>query len=47
MRDVPQARGLFSEFALKIDGQMAVLAIGHYLSRPALFKKDIESRLTK
>jgi len=24
-----------------------VLAMGHYLSRPALFKKDIESRLAK
>lgn len=40
------ARG-FPAFALEIDGQMEVLAMGHYLSRPALFKKDIESRLAK
>ncbi|WP_338524573.1 DsbA family protein [Pseudomonas batumici] len=38
------ARG-FPAFALEIEGQMEVLPMGHYLSRPALFKTDIESRL--
>jgi putative protein-disulfide isomerase len=40
------ARG-FPAFSLEIDGEMEVLAMGHYLSRPALFKTDIESRLAK
>jgi putative protein-disulfide isomerase len=46
MLDALNARG-FPAFALEIDGQMEVLAMGHYLSRPALFKNDIESRLAK
>jgi putative protein-disulfide isomerase len=46
MLEALNARG-FPAFALEIDGQMEVLAMGHYLSRPALFKKDIESRLAK
>lgn len=39
------ARG-FPTFALEIDGQLETLPLGHYLSRPALFKTDIESRLS-
>jgi putative protein-disulfide isomerase len=46
MLEALNARG-FPAFALEIDGQMEVLAMGHYLSRPALFKEDIESRLAK
>jgi putative protein-disulfide isomerase len=46
MLEALNARG-FPAFALEIDGHMEVLAMGHYLSRPALFKNDIESRLAK
>lgn len=46
MLEALHARG-FPAFALEIDGEMEVLAMGHYLSRPALFKTDIESRLAK
>lgn len=46
MLETLHARG-FPAFALEIDGEMEVLAMGHYLSRPALFKTDIESRLAK
>ncbi|QZP30535.1 DsbA family protein [Pseudomonas sp. DR48] len=46
MLEALNARG-FPAFALEIDGQMEVLAMGHYLSRPALFKEDIEGRLAK
>jgi putative protein-disulfide isomerase len=46
MLEALNARG-FPAFALEVDGQMEALAMGHYLSRPALFKKDIESRLAK
>ncbi|WP_223434847.1 MULTISPECIES: DsbA family protein [unclassified Pseudomonas] len=46
MLEALNARG-FPAFALEIDGEMEVLAMGHYLSRPTLFKKDIESRLAK
>jgi putative protein-disulfide isomerase len=34
-------------FALEIDGQCEVLAFGHYLSRPELFRKDIEAHLRR
>ncbi|SEE70078.1 DsbA family protein [Pseudomonas migulae] len=46
MLETLHARG-FPAFALEIDGEMEVLPMGHYLSRPALFKTDIESRLAK
>ncbi|WGK92583.1 DsbA family protein [Pseudomonas migulae] len=46
MLEALNARG-FPAFALEIDGEMEVLAMGHYLSRPTLFKTDIESRLAK
>jgi putative protein-disulfide isomerase len=32
-------------FALEIDDHWEVLPLGHYLSRPALFRKDIEARV--
>lgn len=34
-------------FALEIDGQWEVLAFGHYLSRPELFRKDLEARVNR
>jgi putative protein-disulfide isomerase len=46
MLEALNARG-FPAFALEVDGEMEVLAMGHYLSRPTLFKTDIESRLAK
>lgn len=42
--DTLKTRG-FPAFALEIDGQLEVLPLGHYLSRPALFRTDLESRL--
>jgi putative protein-disulfide isomerase len=37
----------FPAFALEVEGQLQPLPLGHYLSRPARFKTDIEQMLEK